>query len=523
MATKTTELSSVLFENDTKEDFILSEDNLSRAITDMSLSLETRIRAIDMYYQKEGGNNTVETINKLATIYEMSGTKILRQYLYTICEKSAIEPFLLSLAARALHAFNQKDELGYKAIDLVYPKLGADIGTPYKIEFVKMLMNGDNYKDKARQYFCEIIDDPILDCDYRYKSILTLEYKPGEGEEFNAEKAKRMLYFIKEANLSFLKNSSNKTMYRILAGQYLLQKCEVTVERPDIEKHLLEFARDESLEYNLRADSTDVLLQLGAEETKKIAQDIIMKLGVGNKNVYNLYDNAQNVHTKEVAESVLQALEFLQTFQIMKHNGKPITIDFVEKKVSEILIEEKNSGKDIAEKQEKVSVSFNRIIMDRALYSKYHCTIAHILLQIWTYLSGHKNEEEIKKRLVEELVEMAGTCSSGFASRIINTISGFGDFSLRISWQDQIISNLSGRLNAKIRDMDNLTLQEKVLEEMTIPSSDYSLRKNFLKFFRKNVSSIREEMYQEFKQHITDTEYDLYFRKAVSMYETGEV
>lgn len=193
----------------------------------------------------------------------------------------------------------------------------------------------------------------------------------------------------------------------------------------------------------------------------------------------------------------------------------------MESKIVEILEEEKKAGKDVHEKAEKIRVAFNRIVMDRALYSKYNCTLSHILLQIWTYLTGHKNEEEIRKRLVEELTEMAGTCSSGFASRIINTISGFGDFSLKISWQDQIIANLTGRLNARIRDMDNLTIQDKVLEEMTIPSSDYSLRKNFLKFFRKSVSSIREEMHKEFKDHITDVEYDLYFRAAVSMYETG--
>jgi hypothetical protein len=142
-------------------------------------------------------------------------------------------------------------------------------------------------------------------------------------------------------------------------------------------------------------------------------------------------------------------------------------------------------------------------------------------LKVWTYLTGHKSEEEIKKRLIEELCDMAGTCSSGFASRLVNTISGFGDFSMKISWRDQIAANLSGRLNARIRDMDNLTMQEKVMEEMAIPSTNYELRKNFLKFFRKNMPSIREEMYQEFKEHITDVEYDLYFRAAVTMYETG--
>ena len=128
----------------------------------------------------------------------------------------------------------------------------------------------------------------------------------------------------------------------------------------------------------------------------------------------------------------------------------------------------------------------------------------------------------MKKRLIEELEEMSGTCSSGFASRLVNVISGFGDFSMRISWRDQITSNLSGRINKRIQNMDNLTLQEKVMNEMTLETTEYEKRKHFLKFLRQEVFVLREELYHEFKQYITDTDFDLYFRAAMSMYETGQ-
>lgn len=519
----TTEISDKIYGELKETEEVLNEENLSRFIVDFSLSLPTRIKALSMYYKKEGGNNTVELVNKLSIMYEMSGTKLIRQFLFTICENDLLEPFLQSLAARSLVSYDEKDDLGYRAIDIVYPRFGPEIGTPYKIEFVKMLMNNDNYRDKARDHFIDIINDQSIDCDYRYKVILSLENKQESNSDVEEVKSKRMLYFIKQALLQFLSQGKNRTLYRILAGQYLLQKCEITEERGMIEDFLLSFSRDTELDYNLRADSTDVLLQLGSDVSKSIAKDIILHLGIGNKNVLTVYDNSQNVHTKEIEDSVKDALEFLQTFELMKYQGKSITVEFVEKKIGDILKEEKKAlGVSKYEKEEKINVAFNRIVMDRALYSKYNCTLSHILLQIWTYLWGHENEKEITGRLMEELYEMAGTCSSGFASRLINTISGFGDFSMKISWRDQIIANLSGRLNARIRDMDNLTLQEKVLEEMTIPSANYDLRKNFLKFLRKNMLSIREEMYEEFKKHISDTDFDLYFRGAVSVYENGE-
>ena len=63
--------------------------------------------------------------------------------------------------------------------------------------------------------------------------------------------------------------------------------------------------------------------------------------------------------------------------------------------------------------------------------------------------------------------------------------------------------------------------QGNVLEEMTVNSNDYESRRNFLKFFRKNMLGIRQELYEEFKNHIRDTDFDLYFRAAISSYETG--
>ena len=58
-----------------------------------------------------------------------------------------------------------------------------------------------------------------------------------------------------------------------------------------------------------------------------------------------------------------------------------------------------------------------------------------------------------------------------------------------------------------------------VIEEMTENSQNFSNRQSFLLFFRSNMLNIRENMYEEFKDHITDTDFDLYIRKAISVYE----
>ena len=168
---------------------------------------------------------------------------------------------------------------------------------------------------------------------------------------------------------------------------------------------------------------------------------------------------------------------------------------------------------------DKINISLNRIYVDRAVYSKYSCSLINILLKVWTYIIGHDSEIQMKIRLLQELTDMSGTCSSGFLSRLVNSITGFGDFSLRISWEDQIVGNLTGRLNARAKNIDDLEFKEKVLDEMAISCGDYKSRTNFMKFFRDELLNIRFEMYYEFQEHISDSDFDLYFRKAISMFE----
>ena len=149
----------------------------------------------------------------------------------------------------------------------------------------------------------------------------------------------------------------------------------------------------------------------------------------------------------------------------------------------------------------------------------------------------------MEKRLLEELIEMSGTCSSGYVSRLINCVSGYGEMMLKISFEEQIISNFSGRLNSSLNKIcDNNSLMrknidkvklimnleneneeildefyERILEEMT--TTEYKDKKHFLLFFRTYISSIREEMFKEFIEYISESEFDLYFRKALSYYD----
>ena len=542
----------------------IDDDNYKKYILDLSLSYETRIKLIHRYY-KENENNAIEIISRIAGMYQFSGTKILEKYLNGIALETQLSDFLNVEAVKGLLSFTEFEEdiydndddemkeiktesnnaikqrnelrqsIAYESLNVICSRLGNELATPYKIDVICSLMENEKYKEQSTQYFIKIIEDNEIECDYRYKSILSLERKKINDVKFHLYKSL----------LSFTRNKNNLMMYRILSSQYLLQSIKELMsedEIKEVENCLLDFAENEENEYNLRADASDVLLSLGSDEMKIKGREIIMKLG-GKGNT--VFENKQNVHVKEIEKSVMKILETICYVPIMKNNDdESINFDYVDEEIQKLV--------DDTNDKEKILISLNRIRMDRTLYSTLSITLSVVIVKLWSYICSNENKIEMQKRLLQELEDMAGTCSSGFISRLVNTISGFGELSIQISFEDQVISNFSARLNSyaqKICEEDSifrhqaldavikLYLKENpekddivvdaiieefydaVLNEMMLSSSDYKNRPRFLLFFRTYMSKIREEMFKEFIEYVSESEFDLYFRKALSYYD----
>ena len=606
------------------DSFSFDMNNLSKHILDLSLPENIRIHALELYYIKNK-DDAIELISRITGMYQFSGTKIIQNFLKYIClNEIKLSAFLKLECAKSLLSFyefeedmlkdddeemieiktdsnnqiktrnSERKELGYKALNNVCKCIfdEADFPTPCKIDAILMLMEIDDYKENCNTYFKLVINDNNIDCDYRYKAILSLEKRTILNSK----------YYIKEACFVFLKNIKNRTMYRILSAQYLLQHCEIDneIQKLLIQSFLLTFAEDNELDYNLRADAADTLLTLGNNEYKTKAQDIITILGRMGKNVVSLFDNAQNVHTKEIENSVKDVLQFLISVPTIIVDENNIDFSYVSTQINNILKDEilllentdkqsefkcdncslyiDNEGfcgeicKIMNEKHNKIKLSLNRIEMDRILYSSFNSNLSLITVKLWSYIQQHEFKDTMVKRLIEELEDMSGTCSSGFLSRLINTISGFGDFALRISFTDQIISNFVGRLNyyaRKITDEDSPfrtdllydvielyvykkeihlkypdavsmkklideylssnryekinnileDFEEEVINEMMLETTKFNDRRHFLMFFRQYMLRIREELYKEFKEYVSDTDFDLTIRKAISAYE----
>lgn len=626
MSTKTTLINELNVKNIRVDKVECNPDeDLTGVIFDMSHDSDRRMEALNAFYS-ENGENTIEIVNKLCNMYSLSGTKLLQSFLEMICHKSTISALLKLITVKGLLSYKQKPnqdatseevELintnnekrrlsGYKILYDIACNM-QKISTPQQLDVIFSLMEASEYKEQSLERFCVFLSNHKIQCNYRYKTILELE-------QYGVTSDTRIIpeneFFIREALLFFIFDDKNMTMYRILSGQYLLQNHRKSLSQDkcdSVQNILLSIAEDTEMDFNLRADAADTLLNVGDKSCVDRSREIIVLLSFAMNSRRTVFDNAQNVHVEEIENSVSEILSSLMTIPMCKlPDGGIITFEFVRSKIESMIsvekakkcssknckhskclmcnncVKRKNSEHCNTEceinhdKKVKILISINRISVDRVLYSRYSITLSGILLRVWSYIVSHEASEELRKRLLEELYDMSGTCSSGFASRLINVVSGFGEFNIQISWRDQIVANFTGRLNALARKIDDKNsiyytdvshlndivmlyissnpdkykitkgetkdeivkkylkvgkkkkieaiideFKENVISEMSIVTTNTAARSNFLKFFRDNMLKIREEMYNEFREYMTDTDFDLWFRSAIMSYETG--
>lgn len=492
------------------DDFFLTtslEDTRKRAL-DLSLPLDIRLEEFKKFAMSDP-EQLCELISCITSLYYFSRTTRVEKYLISLCDIRDIPLIYRVDCAKNL------DPIGYDQLYKMFQEEGEEIKKmtiSSQLDMLTSLMTSDTYQEFCNDYFCKFINNNALEDVYRIKIIQSLEGK------FTQEK---FFYYATNACFAFLRNENNTYTYRTLCCQYLLVKCELknidseesdskkTENRTIVEEFLLEVAKNTSLDEDVRADACDILLAYATKDMRECAFVVLHEIGGGFKADKNIFKNSQNVHVQSINESIQKHLEKISAY-IPKNNvvwSFPDALEDIKKK-----------NKDNPELK-SLEQSLIRVMVDRAVYGSTHMTLTVIFEKVWTYIQDSEFREELEKRMVEELIDANNKCSSGFTSRMINSLSGFGDINVTISFEDQISANLEARLNAKIVALTDEEFMEKVLNEMTLPPHFYEQRQNFLKFFRECISTIREELWLEFHEHISDTDFDLYFRKALMHYE----
>jgi len=414
-------------------------------------------------------NNNDSLVNDLIGLYQSSLSSTLEEFLFEIVIHPSLSEndryvIICSLYTELTTSAKCSDTMKSKLLNILK---GYTTDTSVKeISIIRKLLELGYFDDILCARLIKFLNTSILE-NVKYQELLDMRTIACDE-------------FMKVGMLHLFKIGSSRQ--KILCSQYLLDK-DIEVESIFSTLHFI--ASNEFEEYNTRADAADLVHHYFTGERQHAALLLLKELGGNSRDIY---DNSQNIHNVDISEgiSLLKDLEPNMSF-----------ID-----ISKYLTDKYNS--------KNLASSLGRIVVDLVKYNNMTSDV--IFEKLWTFINNSSEKNELEKRLVEELEEMADTCSSGHAIRLINVLSGYGA-DIHITFKEQIESNIKGRMERDIRAIEDDDLRDKVISDMT----DFG--DNFMAFFIKNVYKIIDELYDEFvPTYISESEFDEYVSDCISKY-----
>jgi hypothetical protein len=269
--------------------------------------------------------------------------------------------------------------------------------------------------------------------------------------------------------------------------------------------------------FNIRADAADVMTRCGSQDQKQIAKELIEEIArqeEGNNMIGgNSYLNSQNIHNTKISESIEKNI--IKLWEEYGSNAREF---------GEVYNDIKTTISNVITDEIQIKCAFkslSRIAIDTATFTNYELTSAKIFGLMWDKIQSMGETEPgkaivIQNRLIEELIEMADTCSRGHIGRLMNVFSGFNmGLDISISFLDQLKANISGRLQAQIKNISDDELKDRVILGM-MPDAEKEDRNTYLEVVTGGLNTIKDDLFNEFvgDGYITEQEFNTIFSET---------
>ncbi len=403
----------------------------------------------------------------------------------------------------------------------------------YKVECCKFLFasENDNYKEYAQEYLLELINNMKYSSKKRYGVIADYITRirgreKGLRSAFISKKL-RVEYdekYVYGLQAAFFYNENNDVRERILSGQHIIDmNCVVESEKNDICETLITIGKLQTYDENVRGDALDVVMRLGSESQRELATYLIKELGYSkvNKNsddimqrVRTFYNNSQNAHDID-ADAIEKFVEDMI-------NDK----DYIDRSYDDVLFDVKKILKDNIQEEEKLNIAYSsleRIGIDTATFTKFKVTSVEVFKYVFDTIRKYRSTNAttsndlyllLERLFIDEIIAMNGTCSSGHYERFILVLTPVNN-SIKISFSDQIIANIAGRMSMRNR---NLSEDEQGMVSIgMMDNPDEESLKFYKSFLEKSKKEIKDELYNEFVKagYLNNLEFENAFERGM--------
>lgn len=203
---------------------------------------------------------------------------------------------------------------------------------------------------------------------------------------------------------------------------------------------------------------------------------------LAKKKTRTVYEDTQNVHNSKINQSVL-----LSAFTLVQKYRELLESD----KEHDIIVE---IGRILS--NEKVGKAIDYMLTSTATFSyeKNVFSMQDVFKAVWFWINEQKETGELKSRLIEELRDAGGMCTTGHLARLINVIQGFStekSLAITIDDTDQHKSVIKHYISKRLSECQDLD----VIDGITTGSDSY---KNFLQ------KVVREKILEWMKEYGDD-------------------
>ena len=179
-------------------------------------------------------------------------------------------------------------------------------------------------------------------------------------------------------------------------------------------------------------------------------------------NIHNIYNDGQNVHNSSINKSIKQSIENLLALNTSKFNLNYLNDTILTTNTKEALVE---------------------YCEDKSIHSILNVTFDEVLKQIMFHILSfdQKTQEEIKKRMNEEMLDAQCKCFTGRLSRLVNVLSGYSELvTIHISEAEEIGNIIS--INREKYGTNLEELKKTVVNELKERGYDDEIIDEWIKY-----------------------------------------
>lgn len=270
------------------------------------------------------------------------------------------------------------------------------------------------------------------------------------------------------------------------------RKQRVVPYEPDIMNAVYEEHRSRQLE--MQVEEVDDEKEYDAETDYLLEKP---------KEDQHIYDSSQNVHKSKINDVVMAKLALLEKDIVADKSYFAVMGQFIEEITKANLINE--DDEDIVRALVR---SITRISTDASRFDSIKLSLSQIFQRVFIRILKSVNKEELLQRMIEELVDTAEYCSTGYVSRLVNILSGFGEDDLAVVFKaEQIREDIKPSLLMIVKDSIESLKDEDFkwkLHERLMGEINFDDTTTVQKFVNENLSEWQRHIQAQYAVNVFD-------------------